>query len=329
MIMWIFRVVALVGTPILTYFQVSNDIKGIAFGFFIGLAIIGMEYLLESVDLLSIIVAIVGGAIGIIVAKLTDYTVVQIDNDSLTTFWFKYNIIFRYALALLGMILAVKKLPEADELDKNILTLGKRYGKNIKILDLSSIVDGRILDICETRFISGSVITPRFVVQRLHELSESSDPILKAKGRRGLDILARLQESKEISFKVVDKDIRNVDDISIKIIKVAQELGSSVITSDFDLNKLGALENVPVLNINDLSSALKPVVLPGEDMSIFIMKEGKEKSQGVGYLDDGTMVVIEDGKQFIGRKIEVAVQSILQTSQGRIIFTKIKNSHQR
>lgn len=327
MIIWIFRITALVGTPVLTYFQISKDLKGVAFGFLIGLALIGVEYVLESVDLISIIVAIVGGALGIILAKLTDYTVFQINNDSLNAFWEKWNLLFRYSLALLGMILAVKKLPEVDELDRNILSLGKKYGKNIKILDLSSIVDGRIMDICETKFISGPVITPRFVVQKLHELTESSNPIMKAKGRRGLDILARLQESPEIAFRVIDKDVSDIQDISIKTIKVAQEMGSSVITSEFDLNKLGSLENVNILNINDLSAALKPVVLPGEDMSIFVMKEGKEKGQGVGYLDDGTMVVIEDARHLIGKKIDVVVLSILQTSQGRIVFTKMKNSH--
>ena len=155
--------------------------------------------------------------------------------------------------------------------------------------------------------------------------ADSRDSISRAKGRRGLDILARLQESKDIPFKIIDREVDDIDDNSLKLIKIAKELGCSVVTADFNINKLGSLENVPVLNINDLSTSLKPVVLPGEEMSIFTMKDGKEKDQGVGYLDDGTMVVLEDGRQHIGKKVNVIVQSILQTSQGRIIFTRVKN----
>jgi len=267
----------------------------------------------------------VGAAIGLIMAKLMDYTVFQIANESLNIIWDKYTIVIKFALALLGMIIAVKKLPELDDLDRNILSLGKKYGRNMKILEISAIVDGRILDVCETKFITGSIITPRFIVQELHALADSRDSISRAKGRRGLDILARLQESKDIPFKIIDREVDDIDDDSLKLIKIAKELGCSVITADFNINKLGALENVTVLNINDLSTSLKPVVLPGEDMSIFTMKEGKEKDQGVGYLDDGTMVVLEDGRQYIGKKVNVIVQSILQTSQGRIIFTRAKN----
>jgi uncharacterized protein YacL len=148
----------------------------------------------------------------------------------------------------------------------------------------------------------------------------------KAKGRRGLDILSRLQEMKTLPFKVIDRDMKEIGDISVKTINVAKELKASVVTVDFNINKMGSIENISVLNINDLSLALKPVVLPGEEMSIFVMKEGKEKEQGIGYLDDGTMVVVEDGRDFIGKKIDTVVQSILQTSQGRIIFTRTKKN---
>ncbi len=325
MIVWVFRIIALVGTPIITYFQISKDIKGAFFGLCIGIALIGIEYMLENINLLSLMIGIVGAAIGLIMAKLMDYTVFQISNESLNIIWDQYTIVIKFALALLGMIIAVKKLPELDDLDRNILSLGKKYGKNMKILEISAIVDGRILDVCETKFITGSIITPRFIVQELHMLADSRDSISRAKGRRGLDILARLQESKDIPFKIIDREVDDIDDNSLKLIKIAKELGCSVITADFNINKLGSLENVPVLNINDLSTSLKPVVLPGEDMSIFTMKEGKEKDQGVGYLDDGTMVVLEDGRQHIGKKVNVIVQSILQTSQGRIIFTRVKN----
>ncbi|OGS07567.1 MAG: hypothetical protein A2270_09905 [Elusimicrobia bacterium RIFOXYA12_FULL_51_18] len=325
MIGWIFRTIAVLGTPALTYYTVSRDMKGLALGFIIGLVIIGVEYVLESVSLFSLIVGIIGAVVGIIVSKLLDYTVFQVGDANFSDMWLKYNIIIRYALALLGVMISVKKIPELDDLDKNILSVGKRQGRNMKVLDLSVIVDGRIMDICETHFINGSVVTPRFIVQELHNLAESPEHIQRAKGRRGLDILARLQESKVVSFKVLDRDIADIKENTAKLVRIAKELGACIVTTDFNINKLAALENVTALNIHDLSIALKPVVLPGEDMPIFIMKDGKEKEQGVGYLDDGTMIVVEDGREFIGKKVDAVVQSILQTSQGRIIFTRVKN----
>ncbi|MCX5791793.1 MAG: TRAM domain-containing protein, partial [Elusimicrobia bacterium] len=321
MIVWIFRAVAIAGTPILTWLTVSKDLKGVALGVLIGLVIIGIEYVFENVSLFSLIIGIIGGVAGIIVSKLLDYTVFQIGNPGFNDVWNTYNPIIRYALALLGMIVSIRKIPEMDDLDKNILSLGRRGSRNMKVLDISAILDGRVLDICDTHFITGGIITPRFVVQELHSLAESNEPIKRAKGRRGLDILARLQESRDIPFRVIDRDIKGNQDNQMKLVTIAKELGAAIITTDFTINKLGALENLTVLNINDLTIALKPVVLPGEETQVFVMKEGKEKEQGVGYLDDGTMIVIEDGHSFIGKKVDAVVQSILQTSQGRIIFT--------
>ena len=318
MIVWIFRAVAIAGTPILTWLTVSKDLKGVALGVLIGLVIIGIEYVFENVSLFSLIIGIIGGVAGIIVSKLLDYTVFQIGNPGFNEVWNTYNPIIRYALALLGMIVSIRKIPEMDDLDKNILSLGRRGSRNMKVLDISAILDGRVLDICDTHFITGGIITPRFVVQELHSLAESGEPIKRAKGRRGLDILARLQESRDIPFRVIDRDIKGNQDNQMKLVTIAKELGAAIITTDFTINKLGALENLTVLNINDLTIALKPVVLPGEETQVFVMKEGKEKEQGVGYLDDGTMIVIEDGHSFIGKKVDAVVQSILQTSQGRI-----------
>lgn len=324
MIVWIFRAVALLGTPVITWLTVSRDLKGLAFGLLIGLVIIGVEYVFENVSLFALIIGIIGAVAGIIVAKLLDYSVFQMGNPALNEIWDRYNAVIRYSLALLGMIVSIRKIPEMDDLDKNLLSMGRRSGRNMKVLDISAILDGRVLDICDTHFITGGLITPRFIVQELNALSESNEPIKRAKGRRGLDILARLQESREIPFRVVDRDIKGMNDNQMKVVTIARELGASIITTDFTINKLGALEKITVLNINDLAIALKPVVLPGEETQVFVMKEGKEKEQGVGYLDDGTMIVIEDGRDFIGKKVEATVQSILQTSQGRIIFTRVK-----
>lgn len=201
---------------------------------------------------------------------------------------------------------------------------GAQPGAAPKLVDASAIIDGRIVDICETHFISGTLVVPRLVVNELNAMAAEKDPMKSARGRRGLDILARLQELKCITLQIVDKDIAEVSGNEDKIARLARELGAQLVTTDFNMHKLAMLEGVTVLNVNDLSTALKPVVLPGENMFIFVMKDGKEKDQGVGYLDDGTMVVVEDGRRWIGKRVEAAVYSILQTSSGRMIFAKAR-----
>ena len=263
MIVWIFRAVALLGTPVLTWLTVSKDLKGLAFGLLIGVVLIGVEYVFANVSLISLIIGIVGAVGGIIMAKLLDYTVFQIGNDGLNEVWNRFNPIIRYSLALLGMIVSIRKIPEMDDLDKNLVSMGRRGGRNMKVLDISAILDGRVLDICDTHFITGGILTPRFIVQELNALAESNEPIKRAKGRRGLDILARLQESRDIPFRVIDRDIKEVSDNQLKLVTIAKELGASIVTTDFNINKLAALEKITVLNINDLAIALKPVVLPG------------------------------------------------------------------
>ncbi|HOX22833.1 MAG TPA: hypothetical protein PLL10_05165, partial [Elusimicrobiales bacterium] len=176
----------------------------------------------------------------------------------------------------------------------------------------------------ETHFISGTLVVPRFVLNELHALSDSQEQLKRARGRRGLDILARLQEIKSMPLRIMDKDLPELPDADAKSIRLARDMGAQVITTDFNMHKMAVLEGVTVLNVNDLSTALKPVVLPGENMSIFVMKDGKEKDQGVGYLDDGTMVVVEEGRRWIGKRVEASVYSILQTSSGRMIFAKAK-----
>ena len=198
----------------------------------------------------------------------------------------------------------------------------RRRGAELKVVDSSAIIDGRIMDICETKFLTGTLVVPRFVLVELQGLADSPDTLKRARGRRGLDILARLQENPEIPVRIMDKEYPGIPDVDGRVVRLAKDLGGRVLTTDFNLNKIAALESVICLNVNDLALSLKPVVLPGESMSVFIMKEGKEKEQGIGYLDDGTMVVVEDGKKFIGKRLEVGVTSILQTSAGRMIFGK-------
>ncbi len=223
-----------------------------------------------------------------------------------------------WAGAALGLIIVALEFLAAAA------AAARRRGAEVKVLDASAIIDGRVVDVCETRFLSGSLVVPRFVQAELHRLAGSSDAMQRARGRRGLDILARLQENPEAPVRIVEKDVPDASDIDTKVVRLAKGLGAKVVTTDFNLNKIAALEGVVCLNINDLGTAIKPVVLPGESMPLFMMKEGKERDQGIGYLDDGTMVVVEDGRRFIGKRVEVGVSSILQNPAGRMVFGRAK-----
>jgi uncharacterized protein YacL len=194
-----------------------------------------------------------------------------------------------------------------------------------KILDTSVIIDGRILDIAETHFIDGPLILPNFVLREIQLISDSSDPIKRARGRRGLDMLNKLQRNGNIEVKITYTDYSDTREVDAKLIKLARDTGAKVVTNDFNLNKVAELQGVKVLNLNNLANALKPVVLPGEEIQIQVIKEGKDENQGIGYLEDGTMVVIENGGTLVGKEVRVNVTSIIQTAAGKMIFTKANN----
>lgn len=194
-----------------------------------------------------------------------------------------------------------------------------------KILDTSVIIDGRIADIAETGFLEGILVVPQFVLTELQHIADSSDTLKRTKGRRGLDVLKKLQEDDGPKVFITDVDFQEVGEVDLKLVHLAKKMGGLVVTNDFNLNKVADLHGVFVLNINDLANAVKPVVIPGEEMHVVIIKDGKEHNQGVAYLDDGTMIVVEEGRNKIGQATDVVVTSVLQTSAGRMIFAKIKN----
>lgn len=194
-----------------------------------------------------------------------------------------------------------------------------------KILDTSVIIDGRIADICRTGFIEGTLVIPEFVLKELRHIADSSDSLKRNRGRRGLDILNMLQKERIVDVVIESKDYGENIEVDVKLLKLAQEFGGKVLTNDFNLNKVAEFQGVEVLNINELANAVKPVVLPGEEMNVMIVKDGKESGQGLAYLDDGTMIVIEGGKKCIGDSVVVTVTSVLQTAAGRMIFAKLKN----
>src|SRR5215469_5314333 len=197
---------------------------------------------------------------------------------------------------------------------------GKR---NLKILDTSAIIDGRIADMAETGFLEGAMVVPEFVLRELQMVADSQDSSRRQRGRRGLDVLQRMQANALLTVQIVPDDYPAIREVDLKLIELAKDLSAKIVTNDFNLNKVAHLHNVEVLNINDLANSLKPVVLPGERMNIMILKEGKEYNQGVGYLDDGTMVVVDHARRMIGRQVEISVTSVLQTASGKMIFGKM------
>nr|WP_155671361.1 PIN/TRAM domain-containing protein [Ornithinibacillus caprae] len=193
-----------------------------------------------------------------------------------------------------------------------------------KILDTSVIIDGRIADICQTSFLEGTIIIPQFVLGELQHIADSSDVLKRNRGRRGLDVLNRIQKELPVKVEIYEGDFEDIPEVDSKLIKLAKVINGIVVTNDFNLNKVCDLQGVPVLNINDLANAVKPVVLPGEELMVQVIKDGKEQNQGIAYLDDGTMIVVEEGRNYIGKTIEVLITSVLQTSAGRMIFAKPK-----
>ncbi|MGE8207219.1 PIN/TRAM domain-containing protein [Heyndrickxia sp. NPDC080065] len=196
--------------------------------------------------------------------------------------------------------------------------------KSLKLLDTSVIIDGRIADICQTGFLDGIIVIPQFVLEELQHIADSSDALKRNRGRRGLDILKRIQKELPIEVQIYEGDFDDIQEVDSKLIKLAKLTNGIVVTNDFNLNKVCELQSVQVLNINDLANAVKPVVLPGEELNVQLIKDGKESHQGIAYLDDGTMIVVEEGRNYIGKRIDVLVTSVLQTSAGRMIFAKPK-----
>jgi uncharacterized protein YacL len=225
----------------------------------------------------------------------------------------------------LGLVYGVKVLGEAGFVKRlrGVEATGASFVSN-KILDTSVIIDGRVADLCETGFLEGTFILPQFILNELQHIADSADPLKRSRGRRGLDILNKIQKMVDVEVRIVDEDFPHVKEVDSKIVVLAKKMNAKVITNDLNLSKVAELQGVRVLNINELCNALKPVVLPGEQLRVFVLKEGKEAAQGVAYLDDGTMIVVDNAKRFIGSNVNVVVTSVLQTQAGRMIFTRLR-----
>jgi uncharacterized protein YacL len=230
-----------------------------------------------------------------------------------------------YAICVyIGLRIGLKKGEEFHLSGWKSFSKKNPRSENPKILDTSVIIDGRIADITETGFVEGTLIIPQFVLSELQHIADSSDSIKRTRGKRGLEILHRIQKQVDVDVNIVDTDFPGVKEVDAKLIELAKEVQGKIVTNDSNLNKVAELQGIEVLNINELASSLKPVVLPGEEMNVKILKEGKESGQGVAYLDDGTMIVVDNGKRQMGKTVDVIVTSVLQTPAGRMIFARLK-----
>ena len=319
----LFFVLGIIAGFVITYPKYDLPISagiGILFGVITVGIVWGSEYIMNSFGPK----AILGGALGMAAAALSYFALTQLLGIlSIPESVFPYvSAAFFLLLFHIGIRVGVNKGKEAED-------SSRRTGRTVddtKILDTSVIIDGRIADVAEAGFINGPLIVPKFIIKELQHIADSSEPIKRVRGRRGLDVLKRMQKDiQNVSIKITSHDFPNVKEADLKLVELAAKLKGVIITNDYNLNKVAGLQNVKVLNLNQLSNALKPVVLPGETMNIHVVKEGKENNQGVGYLEDGTMVVVDDAKRHLGNKIDVSVTSVLQTPTGRMIFSKVKD----
>ncbi|KYH28788.1 MULTISPECIES: PIN/TRAM domain-containing protein [Clostridium] len=334
----------LLGLNRLAYFNSSTVLKIVFLAFttlllglilfiispiFNSLIIKTMNYFEENIQKIPTVEILIG-TVGAILGLIISVPFVSLFNDFLIGKII--GIIIVLVVTALGVDIAVKKKEDLIGAISSIKKVGvtkekkpKTQYKGIpKVLDTSVIIDGRILDICQSGFIEGTLIIPNFVLDELRHIADSSDSLKRNRGRRGLDTLNKMQKDLVIDLQITDKDFPEIEEVDSKLLKLAQVLKGKVITNDYNLNKVAGVQGVPVLNINELANSVKPVVLPGEEMTIQIIKDGKEQEQGIAYLDDGTMIVVEGGKKHIGEVMDVVVTSVLQTAAGRMIFAKQK-----
>lgn len=284
-----------------------------------------VEGRLQNISALEMSLSVVGLIIGLVIAALLTFPFVSLPvvGPFLPVF---AALVFGY----LGIHIArVRKedwqhlLESFPKLKGAAKSAGKQSTRSLnKILDTSVIIDGRIADICKTGFIEGTLVVPQFVLEELQKIADSSDMLKRARGRRGLDTMNYIQGELKFPLTIIEQDFPEITEVDSKLVKLARNIGGKVLTNDYNLNKVAELHGVEVLNINELANAIKPVVIPGEEMNVFVVKEGKEHNQGVAYLDDGTMVVVENGKKLIGVNLRVFVTSVLQTAAGRMIFAR-------
>jgi uncharacterized protein YacL len=298
----------------------QESVAGFIIGLLVALSVIKFEKDIRKLSLRIILGGVSGMVVGLLIALILGFglnMVSKIRENQQVIPWI--YLLLTGIMGYLGLVLGSKKVEEFS-------FHGHEYKatSDFRILDTSVIIDGRIADICDSGFMEGELIVPRFVLNELQFVADSSDSMKRSRGRRGLDILNRMQKSSNINIEIVEQDFTKIKGVDGKLVALAKKINAKLLTNDYNLNKVAELQGVRVLNINELANAMKPVVLPGEQMTVKIMREGKELGQGVGYLDDGTMIIVDHAQKMLNMNVEVVVTSVLQTTAGRMIFSELK-----
>lgn len=306
-----------------SYYDWWKWVVGVLFGALVAAMVIQIEKVARRVSLRVILGGVAGMLIGLFIAFLLAYGLNFVSNimENRQIVPWIYTLLTG-AMGYMGLVLGSQKIEEISMFGWG----PARELSDYRILDTSVIIDGRIADIADTGFLEGNLIVPRFVLDELQYIADSADSLKRARGRRGLDILNRMQRSSGIFIDVVDHDFPKIKGVDSKLVALAKKTNGKIMTNDFNLNKVAELQGIKILNVNDLANALKPVVLPGELMTVKIIKDGKEPGQGVAYLEDGTMIIVDNAQRHMGENVEAMVTSVLQTTAGRMIFSEMKSA---
>lgn len=299
-------------------------IVGVLGGLLFGLLVVILERRLRRIPGKAIFHAVVGLVVGLLVGRVVYAALANLLLGFSPSAGTIGETLCLIGGGYLGGLVAVDKGREFNFAGFIRLLKEQPRAQSYKLLDTSVIIDGRIADITETGFLEGTLVIPQFILRELQHIADSSDPLKRNRGRRGLDILQKIQKKVGIRVEISEMEFPEIREVDNKLVAMAKALNAKIVTNDFNLNKVAELHGVGVLNINELTNALRPVVLPGEDMRVYVLKEGKEYNQGIAYLDDGTMVVVDNGRRHIGQTIDVCVTSVLQTTAGRMIFSRLK-----
>ncbi|MBI4598395.1 MAG: PIN domain nuclease [Candidatus Omnitrophica bacterium] len=318
---------ALLGSQIIRQSSAGFGILGALVGGVAGAALMGVEALIHRVGRVSVrgfSAAVFGLLFGILMAKLVADAVglLPLEENTIGA----TRVVLTWMFCYLGMTMALRGRDEFNVIIPYVRLVRHDRGEESHVIDTSAIIDGRLLDVCKAKFLEGKLIIPSFVLKELQMVADSADPLKRSRGRRGLEVLKQLQALNTVDVRIHEEDFPAIRDTDEKLVKLAQVLGTRVITSDYNLNKVAELQHVSVLNVNELAQALRPIVLPGESLEIKPIKEGKEHHQAVAYLDDGTMVVVENGRALIGQPVRGVVTSVLQTAAGRMVFVRPENN---
>jgi len=290
-------------------------------GFFFAVFLVFLEVRLREVSLRNLSAGVFGLIFGFFVAWMLTLIIRLIPMDEI--FYSIFQIVFTLAFCYLGMTISIKGKDEFNLIIPYVRFSREDVSEQVYLLDTSVIIDGRISGICETGFLSGKLLIPRFILQELQQIADSPDDAKRARGRRGLDILNTLKKLSGVRVIIHDESLPHIKEVDAKLIRLGKILDCRIVTNDFNLNKVAKIEGIPVLNINDLANSLRLLVIPGEEMNVYIRREGKEKNQGLAFLDDGTMIVVDNARKLIGKTVNVTVTSVLQTSAGRMIFANL------